>query len=38
VLYKLANVSEELNASLFRVLNLLLHPEGRILKIEVAGS
>jgi hypothetical protein len=37
VLYKLANVSEEPNASLFRVLNLLPLPEGRTLKMEAAG-
>jgi len=37
VLYKLANISEEPNASLFRVLNLLPLPLGRTLKIEEAG-
>lgn len=38
VLYKLPNVSEEPNASLFRVLNLLPHPESRTLKMAAAGS
>jgi len=38
VSYKLANVSKEPNASLFRVLNLLLYPESRTLKTEAADS
>ena len=38
MLYERANVSEELNTSLFRVLNLLPHPESRTLKMEAAGS
>ena len=38
VLYKLANVSEEPDASLFRFLNLLPHPDSRTLKMAAAGS